>query len=356
MNELKASGQQFLSIKEKRDAEGLSLLRCKHQNVLLDLIKRVKQRQRTEVEKSIKVLEETRKQQEVRMQYYLNLTGDTNKVPGGEDAWTDVQQSIEPPSKENKLRAGRHEQEAMDKAEKASRLNLAASVFEAVAGTLFSLPTFSTEIQPWGVGMSVSVGGNELGHSVSSKGNILGILAQAALAQGEQAGRKAGLAQQLQDRRMEINMAGHELIRIDKEMEQLRCRVDSCDADIEAQQKEVECAAAEEEWLRGKYTSQQLYSLLENTMGTLFHQTYLLANKIAKVARRALDFEHALRYPNSTAYTAQLNPGLGGYWENSRDGLLSGEALYLDLKRMKYCIWRTARMISRSQRQFPYAN
>ncbi|KAL2833019.1 hypothetical protein BDW59DRAFT_157158 [Aspergillus cavernicola] len=82
--------------------------------------------------------------------------------------------------------------------------------------------------------------------------------------------------------------------------------------------------------LQSKYTGQELYVLLDNSMGTLFYRTYTIATEMA--------FELALRSEtkgsNSTMSPTSGTPS-GSYWEISRDGQLAGEALYLDLRRME---------------------
>ncbi|THC93211.1 hypothetical protein EYZ11_007316 [Aspergillus tanneri] len=332
VNELKASGQQLLSIKEKRDSEGLSMLRSKHQSAILALVTRVKECQKVEANRSIEALEEARKQQEMRLEYFLALTGDTKEIPPPGGTWRDIPQSIEKPQMDD-FRMSPFEQEEMKKADEASNLNLGAGAFETAAAAAFAIPMFGMKAQPMGTGVDTSVGGQNIGQGLLTYGSALKVAAQRVQDDGAKAARKAVATRQLQERRLEANICGRELVRIDKELNGLRSRVDTCEAEIRVQKQEIDNAAAEEEWLRTKYTSQELYALLDHSMGTLFHQTYLMATAMVKTAARALDFELAIRPQNSTLQDSVASSG--GYWENSRDGQLSGEALLLDLKRME---------------------
>ncbi|KAI0410904.1 hypothetical protein F5X98DRAFT_381291 [Xylaria grammica] len=326
--ELKSSAQHLLSIRERKDAEALMMLRSNYRNTLLGLVKNIKEAQKHETEKAIESLEESRKAQEMRLRYYLDLTGDSKEVPSSGGTWQDIGQTIEAPTKDD-YRMTANEQAEMDKADTAMEFNLAAGVIESAAAGVFAIPTFTTKIQPLGVGMDISVGGSNIGQVLLCVSGALKTKAQYSLDQGAQAARKAALMRQLQERRLAANTIGREIMKTDKDVAQLRARLATCDAELEAQQHEMESALAEEKWLRSKYSNQQLYTMLESSLNHLFHQTYQLASDMARTAQRALNFEHAMRFPN-TISTAQ--PSLG---QIARDDLFAGEALYLDLKRME---------------------
>ncbi|KAL2823735.1 hypothetical protein BDW59DRAFT_163101 [Aspergillus cavernicola] len=334
VQELKMLGQQFLSIRERKDAEALSLLRYQHQQSLLVLAKSIKERQKKEVDGSIATLQATRGQQEMRLQFYLSLTGDKKNVPQPGDQWQDLVQSIDQPTPDQ-LRGSTYEKTEIDKANTAKEKVDFARAAEATAAALFGIPNMSTEVEPWGIGMSISYGGSEVGQATSTLSSVKQIDAQLASDDGQQAGRTASLVRQVQERRMEINMTGHELMKIDREMDELKGRKATWDAEIQAQEETIQCAVAEEAWLRNRFTNQQLYTMLDNQMGNLYHATYMLASEMAKAAKGALDFEYSLKYLNSTTRQTELAPGLTGYWDDSLHGQLAGEALYLDLRRME---------------------
>jgi hypothetical protein len=113
----------------------------------------------------------------------------------------------------------------------------------------------------------------------------------------------------LRERRFEANTIGRELMGIDKEIEQLQATMATWDAQVKAQQQEIDIAATEEKWLRTKYTSEQLYTLMESTVSTLFQQTFLMAVDMIKSVRRAMDFELSLRKPTRTIPPQLPAPG-----------------------------------------------
>ncbi|UKZ57302.1 hypothetical protein TrVGV298_011155 [Trichoderma virens] len=322
VNELRLASQQLIQFKEKRDAEAIWLLRTKHQRTVLGLTMRIKKNQRLETEKGIEVLQETRKQLEMRLNYYLQLTGDTPTFPTAEgDHWADVVQNIASPTTDD-LRMSPFELGEMNLSEKASDMNIAAGLLDVAAAAAFAIPTFSVKTQPMGMGSDVSLGGYVLGQLIQSQAAAVKLGAQVYTDQAVKAARAGAITKQLQERRLEINVTGREMVKVDKEIKQLRVRLDVCDADMKAHEQEIENAAAEEEWLRKKYTSEQLYALLENSMNIIFQQTYTMAADMASLARRALNFEHAAQFNNDSKLPKVVN-----YWDNSHDGHLSAESI-----------------------------
>ncbi|KAF4454659.1 putative PA14 domain protein [Fusarium austroafricanum] len=323
--QVRVTGEQLQSIREKKDAEALLALRAAHQNSLLALTMRVREHQKTEILKTIESLRETRFQQEMRLRFYISLTGDKPKIPAENEAWKDIEQSIMPPTKDD-LRMSPQELQEMDETKKASNLNLAAGIIESSAAAAFAIPTTSVKTQPMGCGMDVTYGGHTVGQILLASASAIKTASLQAQDKAGLAARTSGLMRQLQERRLEANIVGRELVKIDKELAQLQARLVTHEAEVIAHRNEIECAAAEEKWLRNKYSNTQLYASLENMMDMLFNQTYVLAWEMVATARRALDFEHVIRGDSAPRLTPQL-----GFQGSD----LAGHALYLEIKRME---------------------
>ncbi|KAB8220807.1 hypothetical protein BDV33DRAFT_203017 [Aspergillus novoparasiticus] len=335
VSELRSLEQQFFTIREKKDAEGLTLLRSRHQCTILALIKKVKEHEKQEALKAIDVISAARTQQEKAMEYYLQLTADKDKtqIPTVGESWKGVPQEIH--TIKGDIPMSSFEKEELDKADTASNLYLAAGVTSAVGAVMAAIPNFGAKVQPMGAGVDTTTGGGSFSRVSYFQMDALKIAAQRMQEEAAQAGRKGALSRVLQERRQATNNLGWELVRLDKERSHLQARCDMCDAAIKSSQQEIENAAAEEDWLRTKYTGEQLYNRLDSAVTLLSHQTYQLALEMANVAQRALHFEHSLRFPNTINPDSQPAKGLTDYWEQSPDGQLAGEALYLDLKRME---------------------
>src|SRR5258708_31145710 len=134
-----------------------------------------------------------------------------------------------------------------------------------------------------------------------------------------QAGRKAGFLRQLQDRVQQANVAGYEIKNIDKQVLTQQIRINIAQQEITNQQKQIDNAQEVEEFLRNKYSSQDLYTWMEGEVRGLYYQAYTLAYDLAKKAEKVFRFERGLTTPSFIQY---------GYWDASHDGLLSGERLY----------------------------
>jgi hypothetical protein len=74
-----------------------------------------------------------------------------------------------------------------------------------------------------------------------------------------------------------------------------------------------------------KFTNQELYGWMVGQLSGIYFQSYRLAYDVAKRAERAYRYELGLRGSNFIQF---------GHWDSLKKGLLSGERLHLDLKRM----------------------
>lgn len=126
-----------------------------------------------------------------------------------------------------------------------------------------------------------------------------------------------------------MNLAGLEFNHIITQIDAQETRIQITNLDIANQQKLIDNATEVDQFLRNKYTNDDLYNYLESTMRTYTYQTYLLAYDLAKKAELAFRFE---RRPTP------VQNGVGfvsfGYFNSARDGLQASHQLYLALKNM----------------------
>ena len=148
--------------------------------------------------------------------------------------------------------------------------------------------------------------------------------------QSANAGRKAGFLRQLQDRVLQANISGYEIKNIDKQILTQQIRINIANQEITNQQKQIDNAKEVEDFLRNKYTNQELYAWMEGEVRTLYHQAYTLAYDLAKKAEKAFRFERGLTTSDSAPNFIQY-----GYWDPAYDGLLAGERLYIGLKQLE---------------------
>ncbi|KAJ5093965.1 hypothetical protein N7456_009826 [Penicillium angulare] len=337
VSEVRGFGSQFLSTKEAKDAERLSKLKTQHQTTMVSLTMRVMEHQKTEIEKSIEVLQVTRQQEEMRLRYHLALTGDEMEVPQIGEKWKDIEQNIERPTKDD-YRMTKYEAEQDTLSIFAQGILVSAGAMKGIAALTAPVPQVGAKANPMGVGADVTVGGDQLSKGLSYGADVLKFTKEQLDMQVERAERKGNAILQLQERRLEINTSGRTLMQIDKEVEQLEASLVTSDAYLKAQQQEIENAAAEEEWMRTKYTSEQFYALMESTISTMLRQSFSMAVDLIKSVKRVMDFELGIRQSSQSN-----NVSISGFWETCRDGLLSGDALAMELQRLQSVFESTKR-------------
>lgn len=324
--ELKNMGASFLAIRETKDAEGLAALQSRQESIMQKMTMDMKRLAITEIEKSITELQETRRGQETRLRFFLALTGDDGKgVPGENSAWDDIVQSIEKPTTDD-LRLSSNEKLEMSKNASAFQLSSKAIALDSSAAIIRAIPDITMNAEPLGVGTTMGAVTVNISDALAMSAGVMRAVAQMDIDVGARAARKAELINQLQERRMEANVAGRDIKVTDKQIETMRVRLAICEEDVKQQRQLIAHAAETSEYLRNKYTSEQLYAWMESQIRTLFYQTFLLANDLAKKAQKVYRFE---RSADTVEYVEQ------SYWDSSRDGLLSGESLHLALKRME---------------------
>mgnify|MGYP001057821509 CR=1 FL=1 len=325
--ELKSMGNALLSVIEKKDNEAIALIRSRHENAMHNLLMEIKKMQLEEAEKNMEGLEQNRKSPEHRMKYYLKLIGeDLGKVPGLDAEFAEIANSIEAPVDESGLKLIPFEKEDMDKASAAADWQTGIGVVETLASVFHALPTINGHGTPLGVGVAVSWGFPNLANATSAVARGLRIYADHLSYQSSSAGKKGNFKRALQERVMQANSAGYELKQIDKQITAQKIRIAIANQEIANQQKMIDNALEIEDFLKNKYTNEELYTWMRGSLKTLYHQVYSLAHELSKKAEKVYRFERGITNSNFIQ---------SGYWDAGREGLLAGEQLYVGLKQME---------------------
>jgi hypothetical protein len=326
-NELKSMGNSLLSVLEKKDAESLSKLKASHETSIQQLLMEVKKLQLDDANKALEGLQQNRKAPAYRLQHYLKLIGeDLNKVPSEDADFAELVDSIEKPVDESGLKLVAYEKEEMDKASEGASSQKTIGVVETLGSILNIIPNFSGNIEPFGVGMSISFGGSNLGAAMQAVARGMQIETNYITYQSGNAQRKGGFLRQLQDRVLQANSAGYEIKQIDKQIFNQQVKIRIAQQEIDNQQKQIDNANEIEEFLKSKYTNEELYNWMEGSIKTVYHQVYSLAYDLAKKAEKVFRFERGLTSSNFIQF---------GYWDASREGLFAGERLYVGIKQLE---------------------
>ena len=93
--------------------------------------------------------------------------------------------------------------------------------------------------------------------------------------------------------------------------------------------KQIEQSEEIKTFLQDKFTNEELYNWMQGEISKIYFSCYQFAYDVAKKS------EQTLKHELMRKEFSDLNFIKFGYWDSARKGLLSGESLYLDLKRME---------------------
>ncbi|KAF5578163.1 toxin subunit [Fusarium subglutinans] len=312
--ELRSLADRFLAAIEKKEVEELNALRARNSTLIQGLMLEIKQTQLREAQQALESLCLSRESQVSQLSYFLETIGESSSlVPNSSQDWVDLVQDIGPITQDD-MRMTAYEKAEMDLASTAAGLNIIAASIDQAAQVYAILPTMSANIQPFGVGCSISAGGSSIASAIQTGAMVMRTKGMIAAEESNQAGRKGRMARQLQDRRLQANVKGREIKATDKQIEMQKTRILAAEKEIESQRVSVEDAAQAEAYNRTKYTNQQLYAWIDNS------------SPAAQQAESSSSFEKGRK-------VSILKPS--GYWNTSRDGLLAADNLYLDLRRLE---------------------
>ncbi len=293
-NDVKALGGAFLSALEKRDAEALALLRSSHEVELLKVIREIKEQQTKEANNTLQGLMKYQDVVTTRQQYYLSRPF-MNPFEEGHIALATA--SLIPMG-----------------------VQLGTEVISAVSHLVpESKVGFFTTI-------GMTYGGSNIASAAQAFGSASGITAS-MLNTGASLSSTLGGYQRRQDNwTHQADLATKELKQVEKQIVASEIRLAISEHELQNHDQQIENAKEVDEYMRyQKFTNQELYSWMVGQLSGIYFQSYQLAYDVAKRAERAYRYELGLKDSNFIQF---------GYWDSLKKGLLSGERLHHDLKRM----------------------
>lgn len=313
--DVKSLGAALLAALEKRDAEELALLRSSHEVNLLNAVRQIKEKQIEEARETLASLNEAKALATTRVTYYQGLLGLESKPKPGEIP------QIE------KLSLIPQEQGQLDRMTSAKWNQNTAMSFEILAQVYSLYP----DITLGSSGISSPVVTAQIG------GSLFAGIARAAAAhfniqsaidtsEGSLSSVMAGHHRVAQGWALQISLAVQEEEQIDKQIMAADIRLKIAEIELENHDLQIENAKEVDEYMRNKFTNQQLYNWMVSQISTIYFQSYQMAYDLAKRAEKA--FRHEIGDPEATFIEF-------GYWDSLKKGLLAGEKLHYDLKRME---------------------
>ena len=368
IQEVKSLGNNLLSAMEKEDGEAMAILRARHERMFLDMVEQVKYAQLQEAKKAKEGVLASFQIAKHRYTYYelqLNKTQEEidATIPDPKDYQLDKSEldnfnfNTEEPEIEcrplrvniasdlnEKEEEGKtissYEKEELSKLEEAHISSSDAADKDKNSALLSYIPDFATEALPWGIGAAITIGGSLLSKGLSFLASCSRTEALKSTHEESKSSKWGSVDRREQENIFQSNLAALELNQIFKQLCAAQLREAIAEKEWQNHQQQIKNAQEIEYFLSGeknpdwtkpidpkekKITNKAFYSWLKREVKGLYAQCFQFAFDITKKAERAL--QHELGNP-------ELNYIEYGYLAG-KEGLLAGEKLYLDLKRME---------------------
>ncbi|MBU7009124.1 MAG: hypothetical protein HXS46_00420, partial [Theionarchaea archaeon] len=292
-------GAALLSALEKRDAEELALLRSSHEVTLLKAVRQIKEHHIKEAEETLKALEKSKEAAMKRKKYY-----------------------------ESREYMNAKERLHLQKLESARKWQTIGQGLELGAGALSLIPELDTGVSgPFGSPVvKARFGGSNLSSAVQVASRAMSLKASIETHEATKASIRGGFDRRMDDWIFQAEQAAKDIEHIEKQISAAEIRRAMAEQDLETHDLQTENAKEVDTFMRDKFTNKQLYTWMVSQLSTIYFQSYQMAYDLAKRAEKA--FQHEIGDPNITFIQF-------GYWDNLKKGLLSGEKLHYDLKRME---------------------
>ncbi len=309
-NEVKILGDRLLSALEKKDIENLSLLRSQHEMQLLQAVKDVRKKQIDEAVETIGSLNKSFESAEERRSYYEGK--DFVNIPEG-------------------LALGLNGISLV--------LDGAIAAGYIVSGGLKLIPNFLAGAAGFGGSPTVNatMGGQQIGNGAEMAVRTIQSIATALDKAASLSTTVGSYINRKDDWDFQGRLATIEKDQIQFQINAAEIRQAIAEKDLENQELQIENAETIDDYMRNKFTNEQLYSWMITQVSTIYFQAYQLAYDMAKKAEKCYQYELGVSNSNIIQF---------GYWDSLKKGLLSGDKLMADLRRLE------AEYINQNRREY----
>lgn len=293
--EVKALGQSFLSALEKKDAEELALLRAGQEIQMLQAMRTSKAQAVVDTARAREAVELSRDAATAKRDYYASRVFEN------------------PEEKKQQEEIGN-----------AATRKIAAEAVQALSAPVQAIPTFHLTFPP-----VTEIGGTQLAAIFTQLASGLSMLSTIHEMEGQLAGIQGSFRRRADEWEFQRAQAEIEIKNLEKQIVAAEIREAIAQNDLDTQDLQIQSSLDVRDFMRDKFTNVALYDWMVSELSATYFQAYRLAFDAAKRAERAWKFEIYVENPNETSF---IN---FGYWDGLRKGLLAGEKLSLDIKRME---------------------
>lgn len=360
--EVKSLGNNLLSAMEKEDGEAMQVLRAKHEGAILELVEHVRYAQLQEATKSKEGLVQSLASAVQRYVYYERQLGKKadeieSSIPDIGDLDREAMDSMRLKTKEKAvelrdidvdiaegffaqaagvLAGGKimssNEVEETLKLEMAQIATDIGGALSAAGSYVAAFPEIEVAAKFWGLGAGTTITGQQLSSILGGYAGVARAIADRTNFEARRSARIDSFARRERDWAFQSNLAAGEINQVHKQLRAAQIREAIAELELKNHRQQMKHAEEIERFLnaegtekKGKKTNQALYAWMKREAKGMYAQCFQFAFDFAKKAERAL--QHELGDP-------QLSYVQYGYL-SGKEGLLAGERLYLDIKRME---------------------
>ena len=368
--EVRSLGSSLLSAIEKGESEQLALLRQTHEITLQTLVQNVRFLQWKHSQEATNALLKSRASALERYKNYLRLLGQTPDATNAPDNLTlnrseiteatfgnlyatlvsaydlpvptqtlgplQLAQGSSPANSSGASGTGllylnKNEDVELNTHLPAARdTRFASGVANTVAAALQPIPSAEAHLAFWGMGIhSNIVSGDELAKIARFAGEVLQVAAAHESDQAGVASKTASYQRRADEWMHQVNLAARDLMSIGRQIIGSLIAEQAAFHDYQNVKTQIQQAREIQSFLQNKFTNKQFYDWMGSELSGLYYQYYRFACDTARRAEQTMKRELMRPELDDTQFI-QFN-----YWDAGHQGLLSGEALHFDLKRLE---------------------
>lgn len=207
---------------------------------------------------------------------------------------------------------------------------LLANAADTIGSGFVFIPDIKGNLHFWGLGGTIDIKvGTAITKSFEIASKILHTTSAWEQDQAGMASKTASYQRRADEWILQYNLAAQELMQIGRQMLTSLIAEQIAHHEYLNIQKQIANAQEVDRFLHEKFTNEELYAWMQGEISRLYYEYYRFAFDTACKAEQTMKRELLRPEVESTDYI-KFN-----YWDGGRKGLLSGEALYLDIKRME---------------------
>ncbi|NUP06851.1 MAG: hypothetical protein HOW73_12435 [Polyangiaceae bacterium] len=291
-------GGSYLSALEKLDAESLSNLRQRHEIAIQEVVRETRKAQVREAKESLRSVERSLTLAQERLDFYSSR----ERVNAAEGRALMVTKDLQ------------------DDQEKAARLKEAA-------GQAANIPNFVTGVSGAMASpvSTIGVGGSLISAGLNLSAAVMSENAARKSAQASTISTQASYGRRKDDWDLQARLAQREIRQIESQIIAAQIRLEIAENELATTERQLAQSREVEQFLKRKFTNEELYGWMKGQLASTYYQAYKLAFEVAKRAQAAFQDERGDVSQSFITF---------GYWDGLKKGLLAGEKLLHDLRRM----------------------